>query len=226
MPVFTLAELRAAVRTLGDYDNSAKMTSAFVDDCINKAMAELYEIVTDTFQGQYTKTSTGVTVSGTQTVSLPVDFCNLRALDRSLGNDNYAEIRRVNLIESRRHGGRGTPVGYMLHGSTQPGLDGGTLRLFPIPDGVYTLRFTYDPLPPTLAADGDDFDFRNGWEEYVIHAALLRLDTREERPLGDRIALIERHKERIKGSAFKRDSAEPEYLTARGGHGIGWTGED
>lgn len=210
MPAFTLIQLREAVRTKGDYPSSAVMTDAFVTQAINEALAELVELVSDQFQGYYDTTSTVVTVAGTQTVNLPSTMLNLRALDRQIATDRHTPLSRISLTQSYAYQGRGAPRAYTLHGGTAPG----TIRLFPVPDAVYTLRVTFESLFTALSADGDSFDFRNGWEEYVHQAALLRLDAREERPLGDRMALIERAKERIIRSASKRNSAEPEYLTS------------
>lgn len=215
----TLLQLRTAIRDAGDYSNASGIytNTPFPDDVVtryvNEALAELYEIVSDQFQGYYDTTATAVTVAGTQTVNLPASFYELRALDRQVETERYVPLRRINLIEQYRLQGRGAPLGYMLHGGTAPG----TVRLFPIPDAVYTLRFTYEPLFTPLALDADSFDFRNGWEELVIQAALLRMDMREERSIGERMAMIERAKARIIGSAAKRNSAEPEYLSGWGG---------
>ncbi len=215
MPSFSLSQLRSAVRTLGDYDNSAVMTDAFVDDSINKALAELFELVTDAFEGYYTTTGTVTTADGEETVALPADFYDLRALDRDLGDNAFEPLERITLAQSYRYAGSSIPRAYMLHGGTAPG----TIRLWPIPNDAYDLRITYDPLFSPLVDDEDTFDFRNGWEEYVIQAALLRLDQREERPLGDRMQVIERSKARIVAAAKKRDSAGPEYLTLPNGAG-------
>ena len=209
MPAWTLLQLREAVRTKGDYPSSPVMTDAFVTQSINEALAELYELVSDQFQGHYDTSSEVVTVAGTQTVNLPAAMLNLRALDWKRATDHYTPLRRISMTQSYAYQGRGLPSAYMLYGGTAPG----TIRLFPVPSAVYTLRVTYEPLFTALASDSDSFDFRNGWEEYVHQAALLRLDAREERPLGDRMGLIDRARQRIIGSAGKRNSAEPEYLS-------------
>jgi len=205
----TLGQLVDAVRTKGDYANSAVFTDLDLVEYINEAIAELYEIVTDQFQGYYEKIATITTTANVQTVSLPSDFLDLRALDRQFDATHHSPLRRINLSQSYSFQGTGQPQAYSLHGGVAPG----TVRLYPVPDGVYTLRVTYDPAFTLLVDDSDTFEFRNGWEEYVHQAALLRCDAREERPLGDRLALIERAKQRIIGSAAKRNSAEPEYLT-------------
>lgn len=96
----------------------------------------------------------------------------------------------------------------MLHGGTAPG----TIRLFPMPDGVYTLRVTYEPLFTALADDADTFDFRNNWEEYVVELLALKIEMRENRSINERMVGVQRTRARIVGSAAKRNSAEPEHL--------------
>lgn len=212
MPSFTLSQLRDSVRDLGDYRNSSVFTDVLLTEFINEAIAELFELVTGQFEGYYDTSTTVTTTAGVQTVDLPADLYILRALDRELDAERHAPLSRIGYGDTYRYQGRGSPRAYMLWGgstSSQPG----TARLFPVPDAVYTLRVTYQPLFTPLSADGDTFDFRNGWQEMVFQAALLRCDQREERPLNDRLALIERAKERIISSAGKRNSAEPEHLT-------------
>ncbi len=213
MPSFSLSQLREKVRVLGDYPPSEVMTDTFVDESVNQGLAELFELVTDSWEGFYTVVGTVTTTADTETVALPADFFELRALDRDLGDNEFAPLERITFSQTYRFSGSSIPRAYMLHGGTAPG----TIRLWPVPDGAYDLRITYDPLFTPLVDDEDEFDFRNGWEEYVITAALYRLDEREERPLGDRLAKLQRLETRIRASAKKRDSAGPEYLDAPSG---------
>lgn len=225
MPVYTLTQLRTMVRRLGDYEGAPRITDDYLDDCIAKAMAELWDLVTGAFEGDYTKIATATTVAGQQQVELPVDFYELRALDRDVGSDVFRPLRRLTITETYRYRGRGEPVGYMLHRASSATGSVGTARLFPIPGAAYDLRFVYDPLPPVLASDDDEFDFRNGWEELLVHRALVRVDEREERPTAERMQMIERLEDRVKKSAGRRNSAEPEYLDAHRRGGDAW-GDD
>lgn len=211
MPTITLSTLRTSVRKLGDYENSSRITDAFLTEVINRSLADYYELMSNSHQGYFDKVGTVSTVANTQTVNLPSDFYDLRAIDRDLGSSRFVPLRRLSMIETYRYPGTGTPVGYMLFGGTAPG----TVRLFPIPSAVITLRLTYEPLFTALSADGDSFDFRNGHEQIVIYGALVELDVREERDASTHLALLERHKERVRTSAAKRDSNEPEYLVSR-----------
>jgi hypothetical protein len=209
MPTFTLAQIRTAIRELGDYPVSLVFSDSVVTRYVNEAIADLRRVVGTTYEGFYDTTSTVATAAGTQTVNLPSDFLSLRAIDRQLDSENFTPLDRLNFRDTYAYGGRGVPIGYMLHGGTAPGV----VRLFPIPDAVYTIRFTYEPLFTQLVNDGDTFDFRNGWETYVHHSALLRMDAREEKPLGERLQLIERARQDILYEANNRNCAEPDYLT-------------
>lgn len=208
MPSFTLTELCDAIRAKGEYENSSIFTDAFLTDWVNEAIAELVELVGDQFAGYYATSSTVVTVANTQTVSLPATFKDLLALDYQQDVTHHTPLRRINLGETYHYQGTGKPRAYMLHGGTAPG----TIRLFPVPDAVYTLRVTFEPLFTQLSAGSDSFDFRNGWEDYVHQLVLLQCDMREERSVQERLMKIERAKSRIIGSAQKRNSAEPEHL--------------
>lgn len=208
MTAQTLAQLCSAIRENGELENAGTYTNAFLTRWVNQAIRDLVEIVSDQFAGYFDSTTTVATVAGTQTVNLPANFRDLRALDRQVAADRHAPLRRLTLGQTYAYQGRGAPRGYMLHGGTAPG----TIRLFPVPDAVYTLRLTYEPVITPLALDADTFDFGNGWEDYVHQLVLLEIDLREERPVQERMVKIDRARQRIIGSAQKRNSAEPEYL--------------
>lgn len=215
----TLSDLRDQVRLLGDYEESTVFTNQFLDDSINKGIRSLYRFKSEAYEGYYTTTATLTTSTGEQDLEVPEDFYRLRALDRDLGSDRVAALSRVTLTDARRYQGQGIPRVYTLHGPSVDADSIGTIRLFPVPDGAYDLRITYDPQAPELVLDDDDFDFQDDEDEYVIEYALLRCDQREERPLNDRKATIAELEQKIRASAPKRDSAEPEYLIPRNSGG-------
>lgn len=218
MPSRTLSDLRDRVRRLGDYENATnKITNALLTEFINYGIAELYDLITDTFEGFFLKTGTVTTSNGDQTVALPSDCAFLRALDRDHGDNRFSPLRRINLLQSYRYSGTGEPFAYMLHGDDTTVNSGpGTIRLWPIPDAAYSLRVTYDAIWTALSADGDTFFFHNHWEQFVVYTALVQVCLREERSAAEFQAMADRARERIVGSARKRNSAEPEYLTPRG----------
>lgn len=217
MTTVALSDLRSSIRLLGDFENSAKFTDAYLNEWINEAIEEYHEFVVDTYEGYYDKIDeTVVTTAGEQEVDLPLDFFRLRLLERKLGTDSYRPLDRVTLSNSSRFSGRGSPRGYSLYGSDSTPLPG-MIRLWPVPDGVYTLRVTYVPVATTLEEDADEIDLLPGGRKFIVYQALVELDEREGRPINNRIAQVDRAKDRIKASAKQRDTAEPEYLFPRDG---------
>lgn len=215
MTTVSLTTLRASVRQLGDYEASTVFTDAFLDEWINRGIEEYHEFLLDSWEGYYDKvTDALVTVAGVQEVDLPTDFLRLRLAQRKLATDSYTELRRVTLVDASRYGGRGAPRGYALHGASGGGLPG-RIRLWPVPDGVYTLRLTYAPVAQQLVVGADTIDLLPGGDRFVVYAALFELDEREGRPVADRQTQIDRAKARIKASAKQRNTGEPEYLMPR-----------
>jgi hypothetical protein len=207
----TLSAMRDRVRFLGTYENSTKFTSALLNGEINAALAELYELLDDAHGGYFDKEATVATVASTATVSLPSDFWRLRGVD-ILISGKYYSLRQIGLDERNDfQTSTGRPAAYR----TTAGGTRGTLTLYPIPSGVETIRIVYSPTYTPLVADGDSFEFYNGLEDYVICGALLRLDQREERPLGERQQELARIKDRVVKGAARRRSAEPQYLISK-----------
>jgi hypothetical protein len=201
-----LQTLEATVRFRGDYQNVRKFPSPDVCNEIQGSFAEFYELVANTHEGYWDTQANVTTTNNVAFVALPADCWRVQGVDRLDGTD-YIELAQVAISERNRFGTMtDQPSSYRL---TARGLD-----LLPTPDATYTLRVMYTPIAPLLqtAAMREWF---NGWEDYVICAALLRLDQREQRPLSDRLATLERAKARIISGVTERRSAEPEYLRLR-----------
>lgn len=70
----------------------------------------------------------------------------------------------------------------LTHGITQTGRpayfykDGDTLALYPIPDGVYTIRYQYQVKPQPLTADNDTTQLPPEWEKAMILGTQARLE--------------------------------------------------
>lgn len=216
MALVTLETLISSIRLLGDFENSTTFTDAFVTEHVNQAIEDYYEAVLDSNADYYLKQDeTLVTVAGTAEVSLPSDFQRLRKLERKLGTDQYTPIRATTLIDGGRFNGRGAPRAYAMTGQVGTGSQG-KIRLFPTPDGVYTLRATYNPVAPTLAA-GQSINLLPKGREVVVYGAVLKLDEREGRDIRNRQFKLDRAMEALKASLKRRDDAEPEYLFPVGG---------
>lgn len=212
MSSVTLLTLRTRVQQRGNYENSARFTPAYLNDQINIAWGELYEILSSVHQGYFDIESTLTTTANQDTVSLPADFWRLRGVDMQLDTTpTWVEMNQIGITERNNYVGASRPAAYRVaSGGTR-----GTLKLYPTPDAVYTMRVVYEPTKIVLAGDSDAIEDFNGWADYVVVAALLRLDEREQRPLNDRLQMLERCKRRVTEGATERRAAEPEYLIPR-----------
>lgn len=210
MATATLATLRDRVRFLGSYENSTKFTSTLVNAEINAALGELYELMADTWEGHFDTASTVVTVAGQEHVDLPAAFWRLRGVDISIAG-RYRELRQIGFGERNDFQTPGRPRAYR----SAAGGARGRLILYPTPSAVETIRINFVPTFTPFSADGDSFEFYTGFDEYLVQATLLRLDQREERPLGERQQELERQRQRVIKAAGSRRAAEPEALINR-----------
>lgn len=205
MTAITLATLRTRARQLGDYENSTVFTDAVMTPWVNEAIGDYFDILDEHFDGYRDTTGSLSTTAGAANVALPAGMLKLRSVEIQIGG-RYQMLRRF------QPGGQslgydestGQPVGYLHVGTS--------LELFPTPDAVYPMRLRYVPEMTPLAADGDSIDVPNGWEGFIVHSILLRCDQREERPLSDRLAAIDRYRSRIVRASQNRNTAEPVYL--------------
>lgn len=212
MATVTLATMRETVRFRGTYENSVKFTPAHIDAEINASWAELYEVIADANEGYFDTTGTLATVANQQHVDLPADFWRLRGVDLLTGG-RYYELRQVGIAERNSfQEASSLPVAYR----TASGGARGRLLFYPTPSSAETIRVVYTPTYTPLSADGDTVEGYNDWTDYIICGALLRLDQREEKPLGERQQELARIRDRIVRGISQRRAAEPQYLRLNG----------
>lgn len=209
----TLASIRSLVRLRGDYLSSLTFTDAYLNLEIQAGWVELFELMDDVGEGWWDSEGTVSTTASTVYVAVPATCKRVIGVD-ILDGGEYRELRQIGPGARNRHGQTtGKPESFRL---SSRGVE-----LFPTPNAVYTLRVTFSPICPALhESNGIEL---YGLHEYIVTAALLRLDQREERPLGERMAELERQRARVIRAASKRKQQEPDYLNLRDGGGdVDW----
>ena len=206
MSSITRAQLRSTVRLRGDYTNVRRFSEDYLNDEIQTAFGHFWRIVEEAHQGWWDKDDTVTTVADQAYIALPTDAKVLKALDR-LDGDNYIEVSQVSLSERNRFGSStGKPVAHRL---SSRGIE-----LYPTPNAVYTIRVTYTPKPPALA-ESQPYEWYDGWEDFVIEKVLMELDSREGKPLNDRMVKLDNAEKALRSSSSARRQQEPEYLPLR-----------
>lgn len=211
----SLSDLISIVRFRGDMRNTVRFPDSMLTTEIQAAFSEGYELIVETNEGFYDTLDTVTTTANQAFVALPDGTWITRAIDRQEGND-WVPLPRVGVKDRNRYGTQtGRPCAHKL---TERGID-----LYPTPDAAYTLRVTFTPVVPIL--DSTQRQFYNGWEEYAVFGALIRLFQAQGRDESTWQKQLDRTAARIVKAAASRNSSGPEYLNLHEG-AFGGYGED
>lgn len=206
MSAISRATLRSTIRLRGDYTNTRKFTNDYLNTEIQTAFGHFWRIVDEAHQGWWDTEGTVTTVASTAYIALPSTAKIIKAIDRLDGGE-YHPMSQIGINDRNRFGsGTGKPVAYRLSARG--------VELHKTPDSTYTLRVIFTPKPPTLT-EYLAREWYDGWEDYVIEKVLFELDSREGRPLNDRIVKLKAAEEALRAGAGARRQQEPEYLPLR-----------
>lgn len=195
----TLSDMRTRVRQRADMVNSTFVTDAEVNQFINDAIAELYDLLMQKFGDDY------FTVSGPETsfvtnqldYALPDDFLKEVGVDLKIDSQNWVTLKPFMFTERNRFNNI-LSRGVLAYNTTYYKLVGNNLQFTQIPGNNTKFRLWYIPYQPVLVSDSDTFDGFNGWEKYPeIVAAITCLNKEEsdtvslERELGRILKRVE-----------------------------------
>lgn len=158
-----------AMRTevLGNSQFDPIAYSSRIDAYINEAQRRIAREL-DVFELRNTVDL--VTVSGTNLADLPADFLRIVSVVNitDLTNPLRLYVVRESLFDETPSG-TGAPRYYYVGGRSPRGL-----RLYPTPDGAYTLRARYQSSPDTLTLDADIPEIPSDYHDLLITYALMR----------------------------------------------------
>jgi len=179
----TLDTLKARALDYCDMTSSGFPDTSRLTDYVNAAAAELYGMLTNSFEDYFVETEEINLVSGTGEYALPADF--------------YRLVRAFCVSSDRRHEISKFSIG-SVHGSKLTPSQGGTVELWYVPEmtlmsaGSDTVASV---IPPAI----------NGWDDFIALSVAIRLLIREE---SDATALMHERdllRGRIMASAEPRD---------------------
>jgi hypothetical protein len=229
---FTLAQLREKVRERADMDGDQFIDDDALDERINSAWAELYDLLVDVHEDFFQEQTTFELSANVDTYSLAAirpRVKKVRGVDLVLSSatGDVAPIPRFEWSERGRYAGApdfarrrtGTALRYCFRKNE--------ILFVPVPIGERTIRLTYIPqLTPLSDADPNatpdplpSVDLPDvvepGWEEFIVITAAISCLDKEE---SDTVALernLERLRRRIEGSAPSRDAENPPRMIRR-----------
>lgn len=216
MALVQLSTLRSRALDLADMVNSDFVDAATVNEWVNTAADELYDLLVSKFQDYFTKSIAFLTVASQEQYALPADFYKLTGVDlvnggktRTLLPFPFHERNRYRNA-SAFYGLQAKPR-YWIRGSA--GSGGTFLHLLPIPPGGLAGTFWYVPARTQLVVDADTFDGVNGWEDFIVFDVAARLVGKEEGDASLWVTKKQEVRQRIEIAAQERDVGEPATIT-------------
>lgn len=216
----TLAELRTQARQRSDMEQSEFVTDSELNSYINASIAELHDLLIAAYNEEYYMDEVQFTATTSLTYDLPngtnysaaPKFYKLRGVDVRRGNDDWATVKRFN-FNRRNEMQNSAAFAFFGNPYLEYRLVGSKIRFNRTPDSGLQFRLFYYPTAQVLVADTDTYDDINGYAEYVVVDAAIKMLNKEESDtqvlLAQKIAL----KERIEAMANNRDANEPESVT-------------
>jgi hypothetical protein len=215
----TLAELREEVRQRADVeDATAWLPNAELTRYINQSIARLYDKITQADEGNFVTLTVDNTSAGSNSLGLAGDFYKLIHVEVDLGGDKPQALNRWSFKERHLYGSSGwvagEPIAYRLTGSI--------LNFMPTPEAAHALSIWYIPAITDLADDADTFDGRNGWEEWVVLDAAIKVKAKEETDIGELVHERDALWADICPSVAHQDQSGPDYVQDVESSGRGW----
>jgi len=203
---FTLADLRDMALRRAGVEESGDLTAAVLNDFINGALAELWDILKAKADERLLTSTTLSVTSGNANASLPAGFYTLRKLEivDTGVSSGYRQLRSISLDATHRYG-------TVVSKRYRYWLNAYNITLVPTPNAAETLRLWYVPVAPYLVDDTDSIDGWNGYEELVTALVFKRILARQDLSTSDVERECARLADRIAAASDGRD-AEPFYL--------------
>jgi hypothetical protein len=207
MASVTLLELRNRSRQRADMVNSKFITDAELNTYINASNAELYDLLIASRGENYFVLSYNFTTSINQdTYALPADFYKLMGVDFVTSSTQAITLKAFRWQERNRFR---EPFYNVRNYNLMYQVRGDDLVFIPTPNGAQQIRLWYIPLPQELTLDTDAFNGINGYEEYVVIDAAIKMRVKEESPVEELLLAKENMRQRILSASAGRDSGEP-----------------
>ncbi len=211
MATVTLLQLRTRARQRADMESTGFIQDSELNTYINASYAELYDLLVSKYGSDYfvAPAYTFSTTANTETYSLPADFYKLLGVDCKINSSNWKTLKRFEFAE------RNLSQTWDVYASEflRYRVFGSNLLLSPVPQGSLQMRAWYIPLPTALSADSDSFSGINGYEEYVVIDAAIKMLTKEESDTSSLMFEKQAMKKRIEDMADSRDVGSPASVT-------------
>lgn len=213
MLTVTLSQLRTQTRQRADMENTQFVSDSELNDYLNASAAELNDLLIGTYEDYRLSTYSISVVAGTASYNLPSDFYKLRGVDLVLDNvGNAVTLKPFNFGE--RNAYMFTPTWNVVGlAYLRYHIKDDQIMFVPVPNNASTVKLWYIPCITRMSSDSDTLDGVNGYEEYVIIDAAIKMKIKEESDISELLAQKQAMKMRIEAMAAGRDAGMPEKVS-------------
>lgn len=202
----TLLQLRTQSRQRADQENSGFIKDPELNSYINNSIAELYDLLISAYGEGYFEADPFriVTQANVEKYELPDDFYKLLGVDLVLSNSDRLTLRKYE-FNKRNYYTNATSFSLTADENIKYRLRGSNISFIPAQIGVKNIDLIYVPNAPLLEVNSDEFDGFNGWEEYVIIDAAIKMRVKEETSINELVMQKNSILERINKIRQNRD---------------------
>jgi hypothetical protein len=177
----TLLELRTQARQRADKVGSGYILDSELTTYINQSISELYDLLVGAYGNDYYLTSTTFATNNTDTeYNLPSDFYKLAGVDLYLNASRFITLKPFMWNERGRYQDGSNWAAIIAIQGPRYHIGGNKITFNPTPPGTFNIKMYYVPYSPKLVADSDAFDGIDGWEEFVVIDAAIKMLQKEE----------------------------------------------
>lgn len=218
----TLSSIKSQCRQRADMENSNFISDSELTNYINNSISELHDLLIQSFgDDYYVESLTFSGVSGQNDYPLPngtnysgaKKFYKLKGVDVRNGSaGQWLNVKRFNF---NKRNSDADSMAFNLLGNPfmEYRLVGSNIKFNRNIDSSMEFQLWYHPVSQVLTLDADEYDDINGYIEYVIIDAAIKMMQKEESDVSVLAAQKAAIINRIVSSAANRDANEPESVT-------------
>jgi len=177
----TLAQLKARARQRADQVNSGFVQDDELATYINISAKKLYDLLIAAYgEDYYIADPFIITADGTNdTYDLPDDYYKMLGVDEDKGGGSFFTLKPFMFQERNQY--REPYFAYSnFIASFKYKIQGNQIKFIPIPPANSIFKLWYSPVMTNLTNDTDQFDGVNGWEEFIVLDAAIKMMLKEE----------------------------------------------
>ena len=200
-------------------EQSQFVTDAEVDAYLNDSLADLYDQLVAAYGEDYYMSSFLITtLANVDSYPLPPAFYKLSGVVRV--DQNVSPERNMGTLDRWERRDTFQISNSLDYNYPRYRIVSNTIQFSPMPAVGLTIRLYYVPVSPVLVIDSDTFDGINGFEDWAVLDAAIKMGDKEEMDVSALRARKDRLERRIMDMGANRDANESARVTDVSGWGM------